>query len=417
MKNILKYFNQIYSKDFLVDGKNSKTVSDNNINQTEDNKTELKIGKTIINISEINDSLNKLENIARAESNAKGIDYNENLKKRFNNSIPNDDDYQTWFEKISDNEINIFYPTSGIYFNFPYKDVLSIVHDEVIKAFRGKKSIEKLASILYWIAEDKLELKGKYTTNNILMDWHCISTTELSTIHNNSLLFKTENFAIESLENHGKAVYYVIYNTHSLYYCEWCEVNQGTILRQIPLNNVINFHNDNLEEFGIKDEFTQKAIWIGKNNAGKNTDKWMITAPSHPGCQCELKRINPTVQSYDKRTKTLRYKPMINLDHFVSPEFLECRKRDEEEIDKIQAVMDADRKKGIYKPIRDYNPYNAKNVGYDSDEGRLIDIRGNTYREVPANKYNEELDKWRTNRDLPIPVAMNSADHRRMFGN
>lgn len=228
-------------------------------------------------------SLAAAEMEARAGAINRNMDYETILKKRFNNRIPSNIPELKKDFRITENQekfLNESYSNAAQYVTKVQDDVRESIRKNVIKAHQEGLTASQLASNLYWQAEDNPDLKN-YTVQSILRDWHRVAVTELAFITGNAILSGTDSEAAESMENPEKAIYFIFTGSGR---CDWCAPRQGEILRQIPQSIGAGSESELLSDYGINDEFTDKAVWIGKNNIGRKKADWLIASPSHPWC-------------------------------------------------------------------------------------------------------------------------------------
>lgn len=197
-------------------------------------------------------------------------------------------------------------------------DLRTAIKQQVISAQRQGLSAQELASDLYWMKEDKPEMK-KYTAQINMKNWHRVANTELAMIHESGKLAAYENQAKESIKKPEKAVYMVFGGSGR---CDWCNAHLGTITRLIPIELVGNPADDSLSSRGIKDDITDICVWSGKSNIGFNKAQWRVCAPIHPWCGDSLSPINPETHEYDKKLKIITLKKDETLEKFIPKDFL-----------------------------------------------------------------------------------------------
>lgn len=230
--------------------------------------------------------------------------------------------------------------------------ITGAIKQQVTSAYRTHKDFRELASDMYWMADDNPDLKN-YTVQGILRDWQRVAKTETAYVHEIGKLAPLEKQAKESIDNFDLAVYYVFNGSAD---CEWCDSHRGTIVRQIPLEMVGDEHDDSLTSRGIKDPYSNIAIWQGKNNVGYKQKQWRVCSPAHPWCGCSFSRIHPEAQVYDKKNRVIKYRYEDSIDKYMPQDILieldtlEAKNREREDKQK------ADRKKGEHKKDKEYYP-------------------------------------------------------------
>ena len=290
--------------------------------------------------------------------------------------------------------------------------VKNAVREKVIQAVNEGKTAKELASDLYWMKKEDAQFKkvDPNTAQMLMRDWHRVAITELMYAHAQGKMALYEKQAKESIDNPKLAVYYVFTGGT----CDWCMPRHGTIVRHIPKSIVEDENNDSLQSMGIKDKYTDIAVWMGKNNIGFKKPAWRVCTPAHPYNTAILVRIYPDTQMYDAKSGRVIHK----ISGKYLPKEIEKRQKEiEKERDKIQKQMEKDRAKGKHENYTNYVNVTPESVliGTDTSGHRIVSYKNNTYVEVPSSEYNERLREWRNNKHLPIPVEIGSNDHKIIF--
>jgi len=182
-------------------------------------------------------------------------------------------------------------------------NVRNAIRNQVVNAIREGKTPRQLASDLYWMRHEDDQFKNvdQNTAQMIIRDWHRIAVTELAYAHSWGKMIYYEDQSKESLKKPELAVYYVFSGGT----CEWCTSKQGTIVRHVPKEIVVDELNDNLSSMGIDDPYTNIAVWVGKNNVKLKKENWRICVPAHPWNTANLIRIFPDKEKYDIEKKRI----------------------------------------------------------------------------------------------------------------
>jgi len=346
------------------------------------------------------------------EYGKKSLEQVEN--EQFRGYIP--DDIRTARERLkigrdTEKSMVMAYDRAAAYVQKVSDDVRTAIKQQVINAHRLGKTPQQLASDLYWMKDEVPEMK-QYTAQHLLRDWHRVAVTELQHIHNMGKFGKTEHQARESLEKPELAVYFVF----SRGTCEWCRAHHGTIVRQIPMDAVGSEVDDSLSSRGIRDPYTDIAVWQGKNNVGYRKASWRVCVPAHPWNTANLVRIHPDAQEYDKRTHQIKFKDEQGLEKYLPEGFrgdLEAaRKRNLER--KERAV--ADTREGVHKKWSKYFDEKGELKGTDEKGRPLAEREGRVYVGVPQEEVGKELEAWRADSSRPIPIGTGQKNYTRLFG-
>lgn len=71
--------------------------------------------------------------------------------------------------------------------------------------------------------------------------------------------------------------------------CEFCSDHWGTVVR--TFSSYEEFEKSPFfggEDTVINDPEAKIAVWVGKNNVGRNSNDWWLCAPVHVFCGCEF---------------------------------------------------------------------------------------------------------------------------------
>jgi hypothetical protein len=219
------------------------------------------------------------------------------------------------------------------------------IKQQVIAAHRTGKSARELASDLYWQKVDKPEMK-KYTAEINARDWRRLAFQELAMIHESGKLAQYEDQAERSVDNPDEALYFVFIGAGI---CKWCDPRLGTVVRLVPMELVKNEADDSLLSFGLKDSYTNIAIWNGKNNIGYKQAQWRICTPAHVNCSCTFARIDPVTQEWDKKTKRIKYKHGQKFEKYLPDWFVKERETMQAEIQRKEDLAAKKREENYYK--------------------------------------------------------------------
>lgn len=305
------------------------------------------------------------------------------------------------------------YDRAAMYVQGVSDNVREAIRQQVVSAYQEGKSVQQLASDLYWLKKSDDEELKKHSADELIRDWQRVASTELAFIHSDGKLSAYEDQAYDSLEDNKKAVYFVFTGGT----CKWCTLRHGTIVRFVPVSIVSDFANDSLSAMGIDDPYTDIAIWIGKTNVGYKMPEWRICCPPHPWGTAHFARIYPDSEYYDKESGRIRSRAARDYEKYL-PENLqkEFKENDKARADK-KSEVEADREKGIHKKPKEYieKPTGGQ-VGTDSTGGKIVSWNDNLYVEVPKGEINSRMDEWRKNQHLPIPVEIGGKFHSQIFG-
>ena len=188
---------------------------------------------------------------------------------------------------------------AGQYITETSEAVRSAIQAQVMNAYNRKLTPVELASDLYWMKDDKPEMK-QYTAEILMRDWRRVAYTELAMVTEAAKTAPLINQARKSIDDTALAVYYVFSGPGR---CEWCDAHMGTIVRLLPPDVAGGADDDSLSGYGIKDPHTKIGYWPGKVNVGRPKAQWQVTAPAHPWCSCTMVRIDPGTQVWDEDQK------------------------------------------------------------------------------------------------------------------
>ena len=236
------------------------------------------------------------------------------------------------------------------------------------------------------LVEKNEELVNKYTAEHLRKNWHRIAQTEMASVYEAGILAPYEADAMESMKDPEKAVYFVFTGGS----CSWCQAHQGVLTRLVPLSVVTNTRNDSLKTMGIKDPNTDIALWSGKNNIGFKETKAIherrVCAPAHPYNVATMQPIDLESEWYNPKTGDVEKK--LKKQKFV-PKQVDYSFKSKEE-------------KEFRKPTE---------IG-----SGLVRYNNNIYESVNDNEYENKLELWKKDPQLPIPVSKQSTRYDKIFG-
>jgi hypothetical protein len=283
------------------------------------------------------------------------------------------------FHDIEKESFNRVLSNVGMYVTKTDNNLQEAIRTQIQNGIDNNKSSIEVASDLYWQVEKGLV--NQYTAEALKKDWHRISTTEMASIYEAQILASYEANAMRSLKDPKKAQYFVFTGGT----CSWCVPNHGTITRLIPRSIIKDTSSDSLKAMGINDPNTDIAIWIGKNNIGFKRDGWRICTPAHPYNTATMQPIDLDKEYYDGTTDSIKRR----------------------------------QEKKQYVPQQKQRVISAKDEELKTpkqiDKNKVL-MNDNIYQAYPANEINDQIDKWRENRKLPIPVQIGSPQYDRIFG-
>jgi len=287
------------------------------------------------------------------------------------------------FDNAEKKALNNQYSNVAMYVNQTDSTIQDAIRQQIITGIDNNKSPVEVASDLFWNVEKNENFVNKYTAQAMRRDWNRISSTEMASIYEAGILAPYESQAMESIKDPTKAQYFVFTGGS----CQWCQAHQGSLTRLVPMDVVTSTANDSLKSMGIKDEHTDTALWIGKNNVGykenKSVQEWRVTTPAHVHNVATMQPIDLDKEYYNDKTDKVERK--LKKDKFIPTQVDYSQKSKEE------------------KEWRE-----PTNIG-----GGLVRKDGNIYEAVDSSIYNKKMDEWRENPSLPIPV--NSANKNDML--
>jgi hypothetical protein len=286
------------------------------------------------------------------------------------------------FDNAEKNSLNNQLSSIGMYVKDTSYKIQDAIRKQVQTGIENDKSPIEVASDLYWQVEKNESLVNKYTAESIRKDWNRIAATEMATVYENAILAPYEKQAMESMEDPKKAQYFVRTGGS----CDWCKPRQGTIVRLVPSDVVVDHKNESLRSMGIKDPNTDIAIWSGKNNIGLKKSQFMIACPAHPYNTATFQPIDLENEWFNPKTGDIQKKAPEG--KFI-PKMKDYDTRTEEEKkEKKPHYIDSDR----------------------------VQMNGSIYVAVSPENYNRELERSRKDPSLPIPINRNSPSYKRIFG-
>ncbi len=264
----------------------------------------------------------EMEKQGRAVKQYGKVSYEQLEKEMFNGYVP--DSMVSAQERFDitrevDRAIQLGYTQAADHMTNIEDNLRTAVKEQVQAAHRIGKTPMELASDLYWMKDDKPELK-KFTAEIVMRDWRRVAHTELAYVHERGKIAQYEDKARKSIDNPEEAIYLVFNGTGR---CDWCEPRQGEIVRLIPLEVVGNERDDTLSSRGINDPHTNIAVWQGKNNVGFKKKEWRICTPVHPWCGDTLSRIYPDMQEFDTDIKRIKYKLGQEFEKHIPEDFVD----------------------------------------------------------------------------------------------
>jgi len=220
-----------------------------------------------------------------------------------------------------------------------------------------KKYIRKLDSLINKDIRTIQKLNkpiDNASAHQLIRDWHRVAMYETSMLHETAKLAEHEETAFESLSEDSKAVYFIYgYGT-----CDWCLEHNGTLVRYIPSIIVGDTSNDSLSIRGIKDPYTDIAIWAGKNNIGFKQREWRVCVPAHPFNRATFHRIDPGTEKVDVPMRVIIPKAGTDGEErwkkYVPQKYLEQHEKNRSEAIARQEKQTWDRRKGLFKENKEY---------------------------------------------------------------
>lgn len=276
--------------------------------------------------------------------------------------------------------------------------VRQAVRSQIVSAHEQGLSATELASNLYWDVQKDEELKSKNTAESLMKDWRRIAYTELAAIHSDA--------KIAAVDEPGPAYFAFIGGT-----CEFCRSHQGTIMLLLSGDRVGDENDDSLASRGIKDDYADIGVWAGKNNVGLKRVAWRVCVPAHPWNKAQLVRVNPRLEKYDAKSGRFK-REKGGLEKYIPKEII--RERDTKEAEnreRLDARIADAQKREWKKDIEYYEKSGAKAVSPG-----IAERNGQRYRSVKQSEFIDELEKWRNDRSLPIPIGDGQREHEQLFG-
>lgn len=175
--------------------------------------------------------------------------------------------------------------------------IVNMVRENITGGLEEGLSAAEMTQRLFWIdPRDVLGAQYKEDTiDAINRDWRRIAVTEMSYAMNNGYMAAVK----EKNRKENKKTYVIFSGTISKVTCNKCKEFLGTILLVVdkPLPND-----------KIKDKHANKAIWIGKNNVGRDFNNWWPCFPLHPHCVHYPEEIDPEVEEWDDSINKIIWK-------------------------------------------------------------------------------------------------------------
>lgn len=297
------------------------------------------------------------------------------IQERFKGRMPKSF-HETWnrfnIDRTARKSMLQSYNDLAVHVQTTKNDVKDAIRQQIITAHKQDKTPIELASDMYWNVQQDTKLKDKHSAHSLMRDWHRIAVTELSNIHTAGKLIPMEKEA-------GRKPVYMTFMRGT---CDWCQSHQGTIVRLIPKSQVKDENNDSLSSMGIKDEHTDIAVWVGKNNVGFKKANWRVCTPAHPYNVAILSFIDIEEQEFNPKTQSLDVKDKGGMKRFIPEEYLQER----------------------------------ESWGAAEVQGNTASWKGNQYISVSPEDYSRKFQEWRQDRSRPIPVSTSQKDHKTIFG-
>lgn len=243
------------------------------------------------------------------------------------------------------------------------------------------KAPQKLASDMFW----DIQVASGSSAQSMRKNWNRIAITEAQSVFEAGILAPHEEEAAASLIGEGKPQYFVFSGGS----CKWCRAHQGTVVRLVPASFVKDKDNDSLESMGIKDPYTDIAIWMGKNNVGKYSYKdpaWQVCTPAHPHNVATMQPFDPDTQQYNENTNRIEHKQLYRNKYI--PERKDFKFTADEKKERLPHFVSTDR------------------VSYNN----------HIYERVTHEQYEKKKAEWDKDPRQAIPVDMDSTSYRKIFG-
>jgi len=282
------------------------------------------------------------------------------------------------FKNSEKNVISRSLANVAMYVTKTEDDIKQAIRQNVNRGIADGKSPVQVTSDLYW----NVKKSGDFSAERVRKNWARISATEMNSVFEAGILAPYEAEAMESLQDNGRAVYFV--RTGGT--CDWCKSRQGTLVRLVPLSIVTDSAIDSLSAMGIEDPNTDIAIWTGKNNVGFKQKQWRICCPAHPYNSATFSPIDIEKQYYSEKLGRVTHKVPKSLEKYNIPE-------------------------------ADHTPTQAE-IDYskptDIGDGK-VRYNNNIYEAVSLQDYERKHEAYKNDRSLPIPVQNNTPQYRRIF--
>ncbi|MCK5606135.1 hypothetical protein KAR91_29825 [Candidatus Pacearchaeota archaeon] len=289
------------------------------------------------------------------------------------------------FKNSEKNALNKQFSSISMYVKQSGNDMQEAIRQQIQSGLDNNKSSIEVASDLYWNVEKNKDLVNEYTAETRRKDWNRIASTEMATVYEAGILAPYEAEAMQSLKYPARAQYFVFTGGT----CPWCRAHQGVLARLVPTSVVADTTNDSLKSMGIKDPNTDIAVWVGKNNVGfketKAVQEWRICAPAHPYNVATLQPIDIDSEWYNPKTGNVEQR--LKKQKFV-PKQVDYSQKSKEETEWRKPTF----------------------VG-----SNLVRFNNNLYEAVAPGEYNNKLEEWRKDPQLPIPVNKNNKNDMKIF--
>ena len=307
--------------------------------------------------------------------------YDGNMPKKFEQAYK-----KYYFSSSEKKALNKSFSSVAMNVQNVNNEIKEAIRTQVVNGINNGKSHTMIASDLYWYVQKDEELNNKYSAESLRRNWNRVSQTEMASVYESGILAPYESQAMESIKDSSKACYFVFSGGT----CPWCSAHQGTLVRLIPADIVLDPSNDSLKSMGIRDPNTDIAVWVGKNNVGfkenKNVHGWRIATPPHPHGIATLKPINIETEFYNETNG---------------------------EIEEIQ------KKEKFVPQTKDYSDYSKEEIEYRKPafvDKNIVRYNNNYYERVNPNEYKIKKYEWDKNNSLPIPVSFDSTRYDKIFG-
>lgn len=340
-------------------------------------------------------------------NNLENHTYKEIEDKAFSGYIPDTFESMDHRYNVSDEIKSTMlsaYDRTAMYVKTASEDMRQSIKNIIIEGQKNNKSPSQVASDLYHRAGE--EIVHRDSVNNKMTDWRRIAFTELPQIHADGHMAATDEYAKLGIQGKGKKIYKIFLGGT----CEFCRSQQGVIMLQIPVS-MVKGNTDKLSDYGIKDDHTDRAVWTGKSNVGRKRSEWWTCVLAHPHNTARLITFDPETQVYDEKKRKIISKVKNPFEKYAPEKYLQMRDTLNAKNVLREERKEKDRAEGIYKRDIEY-----REIGESKVSGNIADVNGQKYKSVSDSDYSTELERWRKDKTLPIPVSKNHREHEDIFG-